>query len=61
MKFVPIRTLIFFIIGFPIGFILTALGFAVTQTPISAPAIFPFALAIAALAGIAGSFQKAAE
>ena len=61
MKFVPVRTLIFFIIGFPVGFILTALGFAVTQIPITAPAVFPFALGIAALAGIAGSFQRAAE
>ena len=30
MKFVPIRALIFFIIGLPVGFSLTALGFAVT-------------------------------
>jgi len=61
MKFVPLRALIFFIIGIPVGFILTALGFAVTQTQITAPAVFPFALGIAAVAGIAGSFQKAAE
>ncbi|KCZ47272.1 MULTISPECIES: hypothetical protein [unclassified Hyphomonas] len=46
MTFVPIRTLVFFIIGFPVGFILTALVFAVTQTPISAPAIFPWALGL---------------
>lgn len=60
MKFDPLRALIFFIIGCPIGFILTALGFAVTQTPITAPAVFPFAFAIAALTGMAGGFRKVA-
>jgi hypothetical protein len=61
MTFVPIRTLVFLIIGFPVGFFLTALVFAGTQTPISAPAIFPWALAAAVIAGIVGGFRKAAD
>ena len=61
MEFVPIRTVVFFVISFPVGFILTALVFTAAQTPISAPAIFPWALAIALTAGIAGGFRKAAD
>ena len=41
MKFAPTRAFVFAMMGLPAGFILTALAFAVTETPISAPAIFP--------------------
>lgn len=61
MKFTFARALLFAAIGLPIGFILTALVFAVTEIPISAPAIFPWALPIALLAGIVGGFWRSNE
>ncbi len=60
MNFSSARALVFAMIGLPLGFILTALGFAVAQSPIEAPAIFPWALAIAALAGGVGGFWRPA-
>ncbi|MDG1825156.1 MAG: hypothetical protein P8H62_02715 [Henriciella sp.] len=58
MKFSPARALVFVIIGLPLGFILTALGFAVTQSTIEASAIFPWALTIAVVAGCVGGFWR---
>lgn len=60
MKFSFSRALILALISLPLGFILTALGFAVTQSPIEASAIFPWALAIAVLAGCVGGFRPSA-
>jgi hypothetical protein len=61
MNFSFARALLFFAIGLPLGFILTALGFAVTETPIAAPTIFPWALTIAVITGIAGGFWRSAN
>ena len=58
MKFSFVRALVFSLISLPLGFILTALGFAVTQFPIEASAIFPWALSIALLAGCASGFWR---
>jgi len=55
------RTLVFVLIGLPIGFILTALGFAVLGREIEAPAIAPWALGIAVLLGVGAGFWKPAE
>lgn len=58
MKFSFARALILALISLPLGFILTALGFAVMQSPIQASAIFPWALAIAILVGCVGGFWR---
>ena len=58
MSFTPLRALVFFAIGLPVGFIGVALVFAVTQTAISAPSVLPWALAIAAACGLLGGLQK---
>jgi len=52
MQFSLARTGIFFLIGLPIGFILSALGFAVSGQEISAPQIAPFAGGIAVVIGV---------
>lgn len=46
------RGIVFFLIGLPIGFILTALAFVTTGRGIDAQAMAPWALGIAALVGI---------
>ncbi len=61
MTFSLPRALVFVLIGLPIGFILTALGFAVLGQEIDAPAIAPWALAIAVLLGVGAGFWKPAE
>lgn len=61
MNFSFARALIFTLIGLPIGFILTALVFAVTQDSIEASAVFPFALALAVVAGCIGGFWRSAS
>lgn len=61
MSFSIRRSLAFAIIFLPIGFILTALGFALTQSSIEATAIFPWALAVSLIAGIAGGFWRPAS
>lgn len=58
MKFAFARALLFAAIGLPVGFILTALAFAATEASISAPAIFPWAITVSLLAGIAGGFWR---
>jgi hypothetical protein len=58
MSFTPIRALVFFVLGLPFGFIVTGLGFAVTQTPFAAATIAPWALAFAAVTGAIGGFQN---
>lgn len=58
MSFSPLRFLIFSVIGLPIGFILTALAFAVSEQPIVAAQIFPWALGLAAVVGIVGALWK---
>lgn len=58
MKFSPARALVFAIIGLPLGFILTALVFAVTKSPIEASVIFPWALAIAVVTGGVSGFWR---
>lgn len=42
--------------GLPVGFILTALVFAMAELPISAPRIVPWTFGIAAAAGSVGAF-----
>ena len=51
----------FSIVGLPIGFILTALGFAVSERAIVAEQIFPWALALAIFSGLLGAFWKQAD
>jgi len=58
VSFSPGRAGVFFLIGLPIGFILSALGFAVLGHEISAPDIAPFALAIAAIVGLVAGLWK---
>ena len=58
MKFLLPRALVLALIGLPLGFILTALVFAVTQTPIAASTIFPWALAVAFVTGCAGGIKR---
>lgn len=58
MTFSLVRALVLAVIGLPLGFILTALGFAVTRTPIDAAAIFPWAVAIAVVTGCVGGFWR---
>lgn len=55
------RALVLTVIGLPLGFILTALGFAVTQSPIDASGIFPWALGIAVTIGCVGGFLRSAS
>ncbi|WP_205651093.1 hypothetical protein [Tsuneonella mangrovi] len=45
----------------PIGFILSALLFVALEREIAAPAIAPYALAIAVLVGIGAGLRKAGE
>lgn len=61
MNFSPLRFLAFSIIGLPIGFILTALGFAVSERAIVAGQIFPWALGLAFFVGLLGAFWKQSE
>lgn len=61
MNFSIKRSLVLAFIGLPPGFILTALVFALTQSAIDASAIFPWALAIAVVAGIAGGLRRSAR
>ncbi len=58
MSFSPTRFLVFSIVGLPIGFILTALGFAVSERAIVAGQIFPWALGLAVVVGLLGAFWK---
>lgn len=58
MKFSPIRALVFALIALPIGFILTALGFAVTTSTIDFAAIFPLALVMAVGVGCVAGFWR---
>ncbi len=58
MTLAPLRALVFFLIGLPVGFIGVAFVFAVTQAGISAGAILPWALGIAAGAGLPGGLQR---
>jgi hypothetical protein len=55
------RAAVFFLIALPIGFILTALGFVVTGRAIEAPAMAPWALLIALVAGAVAAFRNSAE
>ncbi|MDP1630863.1 MAG: hypothetical protein Q8L66_05525 [Caulobacter sp.] len=58
MQFSIARCLLFSVVGLPLGFIFTALGFAVAGHAISAPQIFPWTLGFAAIAGAIGGFWK---
>ena len=58
MTFSLPRALIFLMIGLPIGFILSALGFVSLGQEIAAPAIAPWALAIAVLTGLGAGLWK---
>jgi len=53
--------LVFFMIGLPIGFILSALGLVNTGQSITAPALAPWALGIASLVGLGAGLWKPAE
>lgn len=61
MTISPGRGLVFFMIGLPIGFIMSALGFVIMERTIAGPAIAPFALAIAVLVGLIATFWKPSE
>ncbi len=56
MRVTLIRFLVFAVMGLPVGFILTALVFAMAELPISAPRIVPWTFGIAAAAGSFGAF-----
>ena len=58
MNFSFARAGIIALISLPLGFILTALGFAVMQFPIEASAIFPWALAFSFVGGGIGGFWR---
>jgi len=58
MSFSPKRFLVFSVIGLPVSFILTALSFAVSGRPIVAGQIFPWALALAIIAGFLAAFWR---
>jgi hypothetical protein len=58
MKLSLVRALVFFLLGLPVGFILSALGFAVASREIAAPALAPYALIIAAICGIVAATWK---
>lgn len=45
-------------VGLPVAFILTALGFAASERPIVAGHIFPWAFGIAATIGVLGGFRR---
>ncbi len=60
MTFSPVRSMIFFMIGLPIGFILSALIFVSLGRPIEAAALAPFALAVAVVIGTVAGFRRAA-
>ena len=57
MTFSPARALIFGAIGLPVGFILTAFGFAATGRAIDATAIAPWALGIALVSALVGGLS----
>ena len=61
MKFSATRALVFLMIGLPIGFILSALGFVSLGQEIAAPSIAPWALGIAAITGLGAGLWKPAE
>lgn len=61
MQFSFARFLLFAMGGLPVGFILVALGFAVAGLSISAPQIFPWALGVAATAGVIGGLRRTSE
>ena len=61
MTFSPARAGVFFLIGLPIGFILSALGFAVTGQEISAPQIAPYAGGIAIVIAVAAGLWRPAS
>ncbi len=61
MNFSPARLLVFFMIGLPIGFILSALGFVSMGQKIAASALAPWALGIAAVIGIGAGAWRHAE
>jgi hypothetical protein len=52
------RGFVFFMMGLPLGFILAALYFAVAGREITAPALAPYALTIAAIGGIGAALWK---
>ena len=58
MTFSPARAGVFFLIGLPIGFILSALGFVILGRGIDAPAISPYALGIAAIVGLVAGARR---
>ena len=57
-KFSFVRLLVFAVVGLPIGFIFTSLGFAISGTPIIAQHIFPWAAGIAVVIGLLGGFWR---
>ncbi len=61
MSFSITRAIVFFMIGLPIGFIMSALGFVILAQPIAAPALAPWAAGIAALVGLSAGFWKVAD
>ncbi len=61
MTFSIPRALVFLLIGLPVGFILCALAFASLGQEVAAPAIAPWALAIATLSGLGAGLWRPAE
>jgi len=61
LTFSPVRALVFFMIGLPIGFILSALGFVATGQEIAAPALVPWAAGTAAIISIGAGFRQPAK
>ncbi|MEM6475133.1 MAG: hypothetical protein AAF687_03095 [Pseudomonadota bacterium] len=58
MTFSLPRALVFLLIGLPVGFVLSALGFVSLGLEIAAPVIAPWALSLAVLTGVAAGFWK---
>lgn len=61
MTFSSARAGVFFLIGLPIGFIFSALGFVISGQEISAPQIAPFAGGIAIVIAIAAGLWRPAS
>ncbi len=56
-----VRGLVFFMLGLPIGFVLSALGFVATGREIAAPELAPYALSIAAIGGAIAAVSKPSQ
>lgn len=61
MRISPVRFLVFSVMALPVGFIVTAFVFAVTETPVSAPRVVPWMVGVALIAGAIGAVWRRAD